>query len=263
MKVLIIGDPHGSDKVKKIPVKDINLILVPGDLGKADIARGIAFEDLRRRQQGLPEKEHSLIKKKRAFMESYNTSFDVIKYLAKFAPVYTIFGNVESSNDDTRRKSKELGVKLPFLANDLNALDNVRVINNRITNFNGIRIGGLGYFTDTGWVRDFDPTNKRRMRRAKRETEKAKRILNRFGNVDILLCHQPPYGILDEVTYKLAPKDWKGKHAGSKVILSYMKKEHPRYVVCGHIHEGKGRKKIGDTEVINSGVAGDYAIIEI
>ena len=34
MKVLVVGDPHGQiDKIKKIPMKGIELILLTGDLG--------------------------------------------------------------------------------------------------------------------------------------------------------------------------------------------------------------------------------------
>jgi Icc-related predicted phosphoesterase len=40
--------------------------------------------------------------------------------------------------------------------------------------------------------------------------------------------------------------------------LNYIKKYSPRYVVCGHIHEGEGVKKIGKTEVHNLGVLGNY-----
>ena len=81
--------------------------------------------------------------------------------------------------------------------------------------------------------------------------------------MDILICHQPPYGFLDKVSGKYgAPKKWVGKHAGSKVILNYIKKYQPKYVFCGHIHEGEGKVKIGKTEVYNLGVAG-HKIIEL
>jgi len=97
---------------------------------------------------------------------------------------------------------------------------------------------------------------------AKKETEKAKRVLRWFGSLDILICHQPPYRILDKVTAKFAPQNWKGRHAGIKIILDYVKKEKPRYVFCGHIHEGEGMKKIGETKIYNLGLSG-YKLIEI
>jgi len=263
MKICAIGDPHGNlDKIKQIPLSDVDLILLTGDLGSADLMRKMAFDNIKRKKQGLDIIEYSPAQKKRAFMEAYISTMKIVKYLHKFAPVFIIFGNVESSNDETRKLSKEIGVALPYLSNDLNALSNVRVINNRIANFKGIRIGGLKYFIDTNWVREFKPSNyKKILTKAKKETEKAKRVLQWFDHLDILVCHQPPHGVLDKVTAKIAPKDWQGKHAGSKTILQYIKSKSPKYVFCGHIHEGQGMKKIGKTEVYNLGLAG-YKIVE-
>ena len=153
MKILVVGDPHGSDKTKKIPVKDVDLILVTGDIGKADLMRKMAFGNIERKKKGLPEIEYSPSHEKRAFMQAYNSSISLIRRLSKFAPVYTIFGNVESSNYETRKLSNRIGIDLPFLANDLRAMGNVRVLNNKVANFQGIRIGGLEYFIDTSWIR--------------------------------------------------------------------------------------------------------------
>ncbi len=99
------------------------------------------------------------------------------------------------------------------------------------------------------------------MSEAKKQTDKAKRILRWFGSLDILVCHQPPHGILDEVTSRSAPKSWIGKRAGSKAILQHIMSKPPRYVFCGHIHEGQGMERFGGTEVHNLGVGG-YKIVE-
>ena len=264
MRILAIGDPHGDlKKVKKIPVKEVDLILLTGDLGKSDLMRKIAFENSERRKKGLPEKEYSPVQEKRAFMEAYTSTIRLVIYLSRFAPVFTIFGNVESSNYETRQQSRKIGIALPFLYDKLDALPKVRVINNRAANFKGIRIGGLEYFIDTSWIKEFKPANyKEKLEHARKQTEKARRILKKFGRVDILLCHQPPYRVLDKVTSKFAPKHWHGKHAGSKTILDYIKKHQPQYVFCGHIHEKEGSAKIGKTAVYNLGIAG-YKVITI
>ncbi len=186
----------------------------------------------------------------------------LINYLSKFAPVFTIFGNVESSNYETKKYSKKIGLPIPYLYNDLNSIHNVRIINNVITNFQGIRIGGLEYFTDTNWVKNFKPSDyKEEMIKAKKQTGKANRILKKFKSLDILVCHQPPYGILDKVTSEFAPKHWQGKNAGSLSILKYIQLNNPKYVFCGHIHEGEGFSKIKETEIYNLGVCG-YKVIE-
>ncbi|MBX4196324.1 metallophosphoesterase [Candidatus Pacearchaeota archaeon] len=264
MRIAAIGDPHGSlDKIRKIPLKNIDLILLTGDLGRANLMRKMAFENVERKKQGLPEKEFPPKERKKAFMEAYTSSVRVVKYLSHFAPVYTIYGNVEPSNAETRKSSKEIKMPLPFLTDTLNSIGNVRVINNRLVRVSDVRIGGLEYFVDTNWVKDFKPSDyKKRLKKAKRETDKARRVLDRFGTVNVLVCHQPPYGSLDKVTAPFAPQHWKGKHAGSKSILAYIEKYHPSYVFCGHIHEGEGMKRIGKTEVYNLGVGG-YKIIEL
>lgn len=264
MKIIAIGDPHGDlEKVKKIPTAGAELILLTGDLGSANLMRRLAFERIERERQGLPPKEYSTTLKRKAFMEAYSSSVRIVKYLSRIAPVYVIFGNVESSNSETRKMSREIGVALPYLYNELNSMPDVRVINNVVGRCQNIRIGGLQYFVDTNWVKDFSPSHYQRgMGVAKKETEKASRILKQFGTLDVLVCHQPPYGILDKVTAKFAPENWQGKHAGSKTILEYIKTHQPRYVFCGHIHEGEGMKRIGRAEIYNLGVCG-YKMIEL
>ncbi len=263
MKVLAIGDPHGKlDKIKKLPLKNIDLILLTGDLGKADLARKIAFENIERRKRGLSEKEYSASIHKKVFMETYTSTIKLIVYLSKFAPVYTIFGNVEMSDSEIKKLSAEMKQRLPLLTSKLNSIKNVKIINNKLVHFNGLKIGGLEYFLDKSWVREFKPSDlKEMMKEAKKETSKAQKILSHFEKLNILVCHQPPYKILDKVNANFVPKHWQGKHAGSKAILDYIKRRKPKYVFCGHIHEERGVKKLGPTEIHNLGVCG-HKIVE-
>lgn len=80
------------------------------------------------------------------------------------------------------------------------------------------------------------------------------KLLNELEN-PIVLSHAPPYGVLD--------KTKSGKHVGSKILLKAIKKHEPKLVLCGHIHEAKGKAKIGKTQVINLGCCGSYKIIEV
>ena len=109
-----MGDPHGDlGRVKRIPVKNTDLILLAGDLGKADLMRQVAFENIERKKKGLKKIFHPS-KEKKTFMEAYSSSVEIVKYLKKFAPVFTIYGNVESSNTNTRKEFKEIGLPLLF-----------------------------------------------------------------------------------------------------------------------------------------------------
>lgn len=259
MKILAIGDPHGNlEKLKKIPLKGVELILLTGDIGKADAARKQAFANIERRKQGLPKLEETPEVVQEIYSEIHNSTLAVLKYLAQFAPVYTIQGNVGiPTRGEIKRENERHGLHLPATREEISLLENVHLVKNNVRTVGDVRIGFLEYYTDVSWVREFKPADyAKRMRKAKKQTELARRVLQRISDLDILVCHQPPYGFLDAVNFPGAPKDWQGKHAGGKAILDYIRKHQPRYVFCGHIHEGEGHARIGKTEVYNLGVAG-------
>jgi len=264
MKILAIGDPHGDlKKIKKIPLKGVDLILITGDLGKADLARKRCFENIMRKKEGLLELEKDARYAKKSWNEIYYSTISILKYLSEYVPVYTLLGNIGMSmiyDSKVKKEEKKYGIKLPSLRQGMNKIKDFYLVRNVVRNFGSLRIGFLESFMDNCWVKEFDEKDKKRIKSARRETEKAERVLRNFKKVDILVCHQPPYGILDRMTNKNGPKSWYGKHAGSKVILNYIKREQPKYVFCGHIHEGEGMKKIGKTEIYNLGVAGHKII---
>jgi Icc-related predicted phosphoesterase len=266
MKVCAIGDPHGDmKKIKKIPMKGVELVLITGDVGKADFARNRFFENVKRKKNGLAPIEYTNKDNLTATSEIFNSSIDVWEYTSKVAPTYSILGNVGTYmiyDSNIKREEKKYGIKLPSLRQSMNKIDNFYFIRNRIRVIDGLRIGFLEYFVDNCWNKEYGVKDKKKILAAKKETVKAKSILNNFKNLDILICHQPPYGYLDKTNNPSAPKEWKGKHAGSKVILDYIKKAQPKYVFCGHIHEAEGKVKIGKTEVYNLGVAG-HKIIDL
>ena len=75
----------------------------------------------------------------------------------------------------------------------------------------------------------------------------------------ILISHNPP------ICGKLDSFDGV-HHAGSQKFTDFIKENKPLAVVCGHIHEGVGIEKIGDTVVINPGSLGEaktYAWLEV
>ena len=56
-----------------------------------------------------------------------------------------------------------------------------------------------------------------------------------------------------------------GQHVGSHVIGTFIEREQPDLVLCGHIHESRGEDEIGRTRVVNPGpaAAGHYAVVEV
>jgi Icc-related predicted phosphoesterase len=68
-------------------------------------------------------------------------------------------------------------------------------------------------------------------------------------DIDILITHEPPYGIFDEVTRDTFIEGHqcdKIEHVGSHSLLYYSRMHQPKLHVFGHIHEGYGQKKLDD-----------------
>lgn len=65
-------------------------------------------------------------------------------------------------------------------------------------------------------------------------------------NIDLLLTHGPPL--------KCKDKNSEGEHCGCYYLREWIKKNQPKAVVCGHIHEGYGRAKIKNTVIINASI---------
>lgn len=116
-------------------------------------------------------------------------------------------------------------------------------IEDRIYNFNGIRILGLG-----GSYRYKDGVNQyTELQMARRIAKlKSKLMINR--GFDILVTHSPAYGFHDG-----EDQCHRGFDSFNRLINTY----HPKYFVHGHVHMNYGRQfprvdEIGDTKVINA-----------
>lgn len=76
----------------------------------------------------------------------------------------------------------------------------------------------------------------------------------------ILVSHNPPVG------KNIDSFDGGEHHAGSQKFTDFINENKPLAVVCGHIHEGVGIEKFGDTVVINPGSLGEkgtYVWLEV
>lgn len=74
--------------------------------------------------------------------------------------------------------------------------------------------------------------------------------LDSLRRTDVLICHSPPAGVLDS--------DGKGRY-GVGAIRKYMSHYEPGAVVCGHVHEAYGMRKVGRTMVYNASMCdADY-----
>lgn len=97
---------------------------------------------------------------------------------------------------------------------------------------------------------------------AKRNPYRERRLNKLLGknNESVLISHAPPHGYLDVVKNEYT--NFKKKHVGSKILLKAIKEYQPPIVFCGHIHEAKGKAKIGKTKVYNLGERG-YIVMDL
>lgn len=74
----------------------------------------------------------------------------------------------------------------------------------------------------------------------------------------IVISHNPPKA-------QTVDSPAAGVHAGSQIFADFIAKTKPLAVLCGHIHEGCGVEKIGETPVVNPGplCEGKYAVMEL
>ena len=74
----------------------------------------------------------------------------------------------------------------------------------------------------------------------------------------VLVAHTPPFDTaLDKIH--------SGKHVGSTAVRQFIERHRPDLVLCGHIHESRGRATIGETLIVNCGAAirGYYVTLTI
>ena len=71
-------------------------------------------------------------------------------------------------------------------------------------------------------------------------------------DVDVIVSHQPPYGYGDRVPDKYIVFQADGDaHVGSKELLRTIDRVRPKFVICGHIHDGRGEYQHRETRILN------------
>ncbi len=116
-------------------------------------------------------------------------------------------------------------------------------IEDRIYNFQGIRILGLG-----GSYRYKEGKNQYTEQEMEKRIKKLRFKLKRSKGFDILVTHSPAYGLHDDVDLC---------HRGFDVFNRLIEQYRPKYFVHGHVHMNYGIKfpredMVGETHVINA-----------
>ena len=75
------------------------------------------------------------------------------------------------------------------------------------------------------------------------------------GGLDVLMTHGPPLGHGDFIptSEKQQTKygNFGGEHVGDKFLNDAIELTKPKVVICGHIHEDRGRHEVGGVPVLN------------
>jgi Icc-related predicted phosphoesterase len=116
-------------------------------------------------------------------------------------------------------------------------------IEDKIYNFNGVRILGLG-----GSYRYKPGKNQYTEKEMEKRVRRLKWKLRRNHGFDILVTHSPALGVHDGEDQC---------HRGFDVFNSLIRVYHPKYFVHGHVHMNYGRQfpredQLGDTCVVNA-----------
>ena len=281
MKILAIGDFQGnfpSRLVKKIKKEEFDAIVGVGDYGGISNWRPWVMQNLRSSKAGKPyltaEEYFGKKKLKKLIMKDDFAAKNVLRRLTRFGkPVISVFGN----GDDGwyhYKYSKGLPPSLKEKRRFLRRLKAFKDITYGQAMFGGKSFIGFGGYMDIDayfdkkTFKDAEDVEKCKMRIDRREKSKSdlfKRLRKIGKNKEpIFVLHYPPQGAFDIIRDK-KDNPMNGKSAGIGFFTDAIRQYRPLLVLCGHMHEYQGAKRIGRTIVVNPGDAekGKYAIVEV
>ena len=273
LKILAIGDFHGEfpkklfKKVKKI---DPDLIVSPGDFCGSEEFSKLFFEHVYGTDKELEDEvgKEKVEKLEREIFESGIKILAKLKSLEK--PIVAVTGNWDPSKWHDIGHEEEEDEYASKLEKEFRG-------GTKLIDFDNFQFGEYNF---VGYPRSTYPGKETKHIKKKYEKEYGeerakeifdqikkdnkeffKRIRESFNGKNILLSHNCPYKVLDEL--KEGPQ--KGERYGSWLAKKVIREMGPFLVICGHIHENQGKKKTYNTLVVNPGAAkdGKAAVIEI
>jgi Icc-related predicted phosphoesterase len=269
MKILAIGDFHGKFPgwIKKVVKREkIDLVLSNGDY-LPFAYRKLWFKHCYGKDVDLWEVVGKK-KYKELILGDLRAGERALKGLNDLpVPVVTTLGNIDypSPDDCTDRR-------FPFTwkwAKDtrFKILDFIKQCSN-ITrcDYKVVKVGGFVFIGGRGHTVPGRVKSKayRKHRKILDGLFKKYKKENGEGKVIFLTHNMPNDTRLDKIGMH-AHKEVRGKHYGSKLFRRIIEKWQPSVQTGGHIHEAKGKQKLGKTLMVNAGAAheGDAAVIEI
>ena len=203
-----------------------------------------------------------------AYVVDVHGRFDAVpEALARIGPVdlLVVGGDLTTSGspDDARRaieRWQPLAPRLFALAGNMDsaAIDQLLDELGVALDGRGVVIGETGVFGVSA-----APISPLRTPYELADAELERRIERAFAQVAdarvrVFCPHAPPAGTACDRLRS-------GEHVGSVVVRSFVEREQPDLVLCGHIHESRGEDRLGASRIVNPGPvgAGHYAVVEV
>ena len=215
VKITCISDTHNKTKDLILPEGDI--LIHCGDFTKCGRKKEIIqFNEFMKNQN---------FKHKIVIAGNHDVPFDSenYDYLIKRFKDLRIYKN--ERDIVTYQEAKDLLKDCIYLENSGINIENINIWGYPISDTGGV--DGAFYYS------------------SEKDSEILKTYLDKIPeNIDILISHGPPKGILDKIV--------DGSNVGCELLREYvLNKIKPKYHLFGHIHESNGRTqiKIGDKEI--------------
>ena len=269
MKILVVGDIHGEIKKleKKIPKEDFDFIIGVGDyagISDWDPYTKYILQLKNRRNAKSLEEFFGKKRLKKLWKEDLAAGKKALRFLDSLGkPGFFVFGNGDDEWYDypftkifRARKS---------LIRFWKSLKNLKEMTYKIRKYNGISFLGFGGYLDATANASTRDADWQRRVNIRHELARKKMISmeKKIGKKSIFILHYPPLGIFDIIREKWNP--YKGKSTGVDFYRDAILKKRPFLVLCGHMHEYQGKKKLGKSLVVNPGEGskGEFAIVDI
>ena len=250
VKFLVLGDLHGDIPI--IHSNSFDAIICPGDVCGDDIRKNL--DELDEEELELEEDYEKIsLTKGRKVLEFLNS-------LNK--PIFIVPGNWDQTpyrdgiGEFTKNEKKNPWEKIK------KGLNNIFDVEFTKAYYGGIAIVGHGSTSSPeplviGEIEDV-LLDSRELFFKERFNEL--RSLAKGEKVLILVSHNAPYGCsLDLIDNEKSIAN--GEHYGSIIAREIIEEFQPILSISGHIHEGFGKEKLGNTIALNSGFRGDTNIL--
>lgn len=271
MKILVIGDFHGkiSEKLKKeISRREFDFVVGVGDYAGIDEWYSYIrylFKHKNPREAKSAKEFFGKEKYKALIKRDFKAGENVLKFLDGLGkPGFYVFGNGDNEWYNHYFSSKFIGAKKSRL-NFLKKIKNIKEMTYKIRKYKGISFLGFGGYMDA--IANKSHRDEEWQKRVDLRTKKAEKriysLIKKIVRKSIFVFHYPPLGVFDKVLDKKNP--FCGGSTGISAFRKAILKKKPFLVLCGHMHEYQGRKRLGNSIVVNPGEAakGKFAIIDL